>query len=316
MRSSRLLSILMLLQTRGRLTAEALAGEFEVSVRTIYRDIDALSLAGVPVYADRGPGGGFALLDGYRTKLTGLTEQEAHTLILAGLPGPAAQLGLGQAMADAQLKVLSALPEGPGAAAMKAQARIHLDPVGWFRQADGGDWLTVLADGLWRDRKLAVRYGPRRPVALVLEPLGLVLKAGAWYLVARSKGEARTYRCSQVISAEVLEEGFERPARFELARHWTRAQADYAAGLRQGTARLKADADAVYRLRREGVEVVELGGGIVETPMESAAFTALELLRLGVGIEVLEPPALRAEMRRLAEAVAAIYRSDTNGVAN
>ena len=312
MRSSRLLSILMLLQTRGRMTAEKLAAEFEVSVRTLYRDIDALSAAGVPVYADRGPGGGFALLDGYRTRLTGLTDQEAHTLILAGLPGPAAQLGLGQAMADAQLKVLAALPEGPGAAAMRAQARIHLDPVGWFRQADGGDWLTVLADGLWRDRRLKVRYGPRRPVDLVLEPLGLVLKAGAWYLVARSqqngaKGEIRTYRASQVIAAEVADDGFERPAGFELAAHWTKAQADYAASLKQGVARLKVTPDALYALRRDGVEITDLGEGIIETPMEGPDWTARELLRLGAGVEVLGPPALRERMGRLAAEIAALY---------
>lgn len=297
----------MLLQTRGRMTAERLAAEFEVSVRTLYRDIDALSAAGVPVYADRGPGGGFALLDGYRTRLTGLTDQEAHTLILSGLPGPAAQLGLGHAMADAQLKVLAALPEGPGAAAVRAQARIHLDPVGWFRQADGGDWLTVLADGLWRDRRVRVRYGPRRPVDRVLEPFGLVLKAGAWYLIARSKGALRTYRASQVIAAEVTEDGFERPAGFDLAAHWTRAQADYAAGLKQGVARLKVNPDALYVLRRDGVEVTDLGGGIVETPMESPDWTARELLRLGAGVEVLGPPALRTRIGRLAAEIAALY---------
>lgn len=297
----------MLLQTRGRMTAEKLAAKFEVSVRTLYRDIDALSAAGVPVYADRGPGGGFALLDGYRTRLTGLTDQEAHTLILAGLPGPAAQLGLGQAMADAQLKVLAALPEGPGAAAMRAQARIHLDPVGWFRQADGGDWLTVLADGLWRDRRVAVTYGPRRPVALMLEPLGLVLKAGAWYLVARSKGEVRTYRASQVTAAEVTDEGFERPSDFELAAHWTRAQADYAESLKQGVARLKVTPDALYALRRDGVKITEIGPGIIETPMERPDWTARELLKLGTGVEVLEPPALRAQMATLAGEIAALY---------
>jgi predicted DNA-binding transcriptional regulator YafY len=316
MRSSRLLSILMLLQTRGRMTAEALAAEFEVSVRTLYRDIDSLSAAGVPVYGDRGPGGGFALLDGYRTRLTGLTDQEAQTLILSGLPGPAAQLGLGQAMADAQLKVLAALPEGPGAAAMRAQARIHLDPLGWFRQADGGDWLTVLADGLWRDRRLAVRYGPRRPVDLMLEPLGLVLKAGAWYLVARSKGEVRTYRASQVIEARLLDEGFERPAGFELADHWTRSQAAYVAGLRQGTARLRAGAETLHRLRREGVELTVLEDGTIEMAMESADFTARDLLRLGPEVEVLGPPELRLMMARLAAEIAAIHASGTPDVAN
>jgi predicted DNA-binding transcriptional regulator YafY len=158
MRSSRLLSILMLLQTRGRLTAEALADEFEVSVRTIYRDIDALSLSGAPVYADRGPGGGFALLDGYRTRLTGLTDAEAETLFLGGLAGPAAQLGLSEAMGVAQLKLLAALPAERQAAAERISSRFHLDPVGWYRDAEEAARLPALAQAVWTCRRIAVRY--------------------------------------------------------------------------------------------------------------------------------------------------------------
>src|SRR5687768_4265913 len=127
MRASRLLSILLLLQTRGRMSAQALADEFEVSVRTIYRDIDDLSAAGVPVYAERGRAGGFQLLDGYRTRLTGMTQQEVEALMLSGLPGPAAELGLGQAMAAAQLKLIAALPNERREEAGRIAARFHLD---------------------------------------------------------------------------------------------------------------------------------------------------------------------------------------------
>ena len=133
MRASRLLSILLMLQTRGRLTADQLAATFEVSVRTVYRDIEQLSAAGVPVYADRGPGGGFQLLDGFRTKLTGLTEHEAESLFLSGLPGPATQLGLADQLLSAQLKLTAALPERSRAGAQKIAQRFHLDPVDWFR---------------------------------------------------------------------------------------------------------------------------------------------------------------------------------------
>src|ERR1700754_4948635 len=131
MLASRLLSILMLLQTRGRMSATDLAREFEVSVRTIHRDIDQLSAAGVPVYAERGRSGGFALMDGYRTKLTGMTQPEAETLFLAGLPGPAAQLGLADLLGAARLKLLAALPANVQPNAERIAARFHLDPAGW-----------------------------------------------------------------------------------------------------------------------------------------------------------------------------------------
>src|SRR5271165_3294103 len=160
MLASRLLSILMLLQTRGRMSATALADEFEVSVRTIYRDIDQLSAAGVPVYADRGRDGGFQLMDGYRTKLTGLTQPEAETIFLAGLPGPAAELGLADILATARLKLMAALPAQVQPGAERIASRFHLDPVGWFRAADPLPCLTIVAQAVWREQFLKLRYRP------------------------------------------------------------------------------------------------------------------------------------------------------------
>src|SRR4051794_23288921 len=149
MRASRLLSILLKLQTRGRMTAQALADEFETSVRTIYRDIDQLSAAGVPVYADRGRDGGYQLIEGYRTQLTGLSSAEAETLFLAGLPGPAAQLGLGDARAQAKPKLLAALPAEGRKGAARVASRFHLDPIGWFRSAEHAEILPSLALAVW-----------------------------------------------------------------------------------------------------------------------------------------------------------------------
>src|SRR5262245_60258218 len=175
MRASRLLSILILLQLRGRLTAEALAQEFEVSLRTIYRDIDQLSAAGIPVYADRGPGGGFSLLEGYRTKLTGLTATEADALSLAGLPGAAAALGFGEALPAARLKLLAAMPPAIGEEAGRVGERFHLDPTDWYRRAGAPPrHLSAVAEGVWREQRLKIRYESwAATVSRTVDPLGL-----------------------------------------------------------------------------------------------------------------------------------------------
>ena len=329
MRASRLLAILMLLQTRGRMTADALAAEVEVSVRTIYRDIDQLSAADIPVYGDRGPSGGFALLDGYRTKLTGLTPAEAETLFLAGLPGPAAELGLGGALAAAQLKLTAALPERARAAAQRIAQRVHLDAVGWFRSAEETGLLPAIAQAVWNETFLDVRYNETfldvrykmgaGSVVRRLKPLGLVLKAGVWYLVAQVREQTRTYRVAQILEAAASEERFERPRDFDLAAAWTAAAQAYERGVYRDAAVLRVSPKAMTRLEMLGAPVARAasetagppeqdGWRRLTIPIESIDQAAADLIRLGTEIEVLEPAALRRRIADLARAVARVYR--------
>jgi predicted DNA-binding transcriptional regulator YafY len=201
MRASRLVSILLLLQTRGRQTAEELAAELEVSVRTIYRDMESLHAAGIPLYGDAGHRGGYQLLDGYRTRLTGLSADEANALFLSGLPGPAAELGLGSVLAAAQLKVRAALPQGMAAQVGHIQARFHLDAPGWYTQVEDVPLLPAVANAVWHGKVLQVRYRRWKAPTDVdrrLEPYGLVLKGGRWYLVAGPG--PRTYRVDQMLA--------------------------------------------------------------------------------------------------------------------
>ena len=229
MRASRLVSLLLLLQARGQLTAGELARELEVSERTVHRDVEALSASGVPIYAERGAHGGIRLVDGYRTRLTGMTGEEAEALFLAGLPGPAAELGLGTVVAAAQLKVLASLPPELRARASRLVERFHLDAGEWFRTSQPVPFLGALSDAVWNATRIAIDYergsGPSRRV---IEPLGLVLKAGIWYVVARSDGQIRTFRVSRVTGVEPATERFERPAGFDLAAYWV----DFDRGLR------------------------------------------------------------------------------------
>ncbi|HLG46166.1 MAG TPA: YafY family protein [Reyranella sp.] len=316
MRASRLLSILLMLQTRGRLTAEALAETFEVSVRTVYRDIEQLSAAGVPVYADRGPGGGFQLLDGFRTKLTGLTENEAETLFLSGLPGPATQLGLADQLLSAQLKLSAALPERSRTSAQKMAQRFHLDPVGWFRSSDQARLLPTLAHAVWTETVVEIGY--RRAQSIVtrrIHPLGLVLKAGTWYVVAERSGERRTYRVSNIEALTPSGDHFTRPKDFDLVRFWTESSRAFEVGLYREQAVLRASPRAMMRLERLGAAVTDAvresaeapdddGWVRVTIPIESIDQAAIDLLMLGTEAEILKPRELRRRIAAAARSMA------------
>jgi predicted DNA-binding transcriptional regulator YafY len=219
MRATRLVSLLLLLQMRGQLTAQELASHFEVSIRTVHRDVESLAAAGVPVEAVRGPAGGYRLAGGYRTKLTGLTAAEAEALFVA--PAPAAELGLGGVLANARLKVLAALPAELQERATRAERYFHLDARRWFRAEDTVPHLPTIAAATWQEQRLSARYREgRRVVRRTLDPLGLVLKAGAWYLVARRSAGMRVYRVSRFVSVHVRDDTFERPEDFDLAAFW------------------------------------------------------------------------------------------------
>ncbi|MEU9986689.1 YafY family protein [Streptomyces sp. NPDC048045] len=313
MKSSRLVSILLLLQTRGRMTAAQLAEELEVSARTVYRDIEALSAAGVPLYGDAGHAGGYRLLDGYRTRLTGLTTGEAEALFLAGAPGPAAELGLGPVLAAAQLKVRAALPAELRAHADRISGRFHLDAPGWYADADEVPHLAAVADAVWRSRVLRVRYRRWREPTDVerrLEPYGLVLKAGRWYVVAAPG--PRTYRVDQILRLTTCEEEFSRPDDFDLGAYWTAYQRDFHDRLYRGEAvvRLAPGAQptgpAAAAVRARG-RVQPDGWTLVTLPIESVEHAHGEFLRMGSDVEVLGPPELRERIARTAAELAERY---------
>ncbi|GGS59017.1 transcriptional regulator [Streptomyces griseoviridis] len=320
MRADRLLSLLLLLQNRGRMTAPELAAALEVSVRTVYRDVEALGAAGVPVTADRGPAGGYRLMDGYRTRLTGLTGDEATSLFLAGAPGPARDLGLGAFLTTAQLKLRAALPAGAAGRAARVQERFHLDTPAWFRDADPVPHLAAIARAVWEQRTVRARY--RRwsgtDTHREVRPLGLVLKGGIWYLVATAGADPapRTYRVSRFLDAEVTDEVFDRPAGFALAAHWEESARRLADRLHQDTARLRISprgrgllpmlfgAAGTRALADAGPPGPD-GWTEVELSVETEAVAVGDLLRLGAEAEVLAPAALR---RAVAGAVVALAR--------
>ncbi|MFG2979725.1 helix-turn-helix transcriptional regulator [Streptomyces sp. NPDC048258] len=318
MKSSRLLSILLLLQTRGRMTAAELARELEVSVRTVYRDAEALAAAGVPLYGDAGHSGGYQLLAGYRTRLTGLSTGEAEALFLTGMPGPAAELGLGRALSAAQLKLRAALPAELRAQADRMRLRFHLDAPGWYAEHEETPYLAQVADAVWRGRVIEVRYRrwkEPQEVDRVLAPYGLVLKAGRWYLVA-GPGTPRTYRVDQILSVRETPDAADLPEDFDLASHWGRAQADFHARLHPEEALVRVSARGAARLTGAQARALAATGepdpdlpGWTRAvlPIESADHAEAQFLALAAEAEVLSPPALRARIRTTLTAMTSRY---------
>lgn len=326
MRASRLLSILLALSVRGRVSAAELARTLEVSVRTIYRDVDALGAAGVPVYATRGRGGGIALLDGYRTRLTGLTAHEAEAVFLTGLPSAASDLGLGSVLAATQLKLLAALPPQLRGRAARIRDRFLLDAPGWLGQTDAPPCLTDVADAVWNQRQLDVTYEKSNGSVTErsLAPLGLVLKAGTWYLVAAPTAAdghgPRTYRISRIRAAAVGPAGCPRPDDFDLERFWAAYQRDYAERVYRAQASVRLSPTGVdllfllgpvaaRRARQTIGEPDPAGWRTATLPIESVHHGHHALLQLGEHVEVLEPAELRSLVAASAVALAGRYAS-------
>jgi predicted DNA-binding transcriptional regulator YafY len=316
MRASRLVSLLLLLQSRGGQTAAELARELEVSVRTIHRDVDALSASGVPIYADRGPHGGIRLVDGYRTRLTGMTADEAEALFLSGLPGPAAELGLGTVVAAARLKVLAALPVELRARASRLVERFHLDAAAWYHADEPVPLLGPLSEAVWESQRIEIGYDRGdKTVDRILAPLGLVLKAGVWYLVAAADGQPRTYRVSRVTRVTVLDERVERPADFDLAAFWTESSSAYERDTPRMDVVLRLAADRLPRLHgvigdRPFDTLVRLsepdadGWLRVRVSLDWPNEVVAQILAVGSECELLEPVEVReriaVQARRLA----------------
>ncbi|MFC4913833.1 helix-turn-helix transcriptional regulator [Actinomadura gamaensis] len=321
MRASRLISLVLLLQSRGEMTAAELAEELEVSERTVYRDVEALSAAGVPVYADRGPGGGYRLLGGYRTRLTGLTREEAEALFLAGLRGPAGDMGLADAVATAELKVRAALPSVLRDAPLRAGQRFHLDAPGWFGDATPPAPLRDLARAVWTDERVEIRYRRRdEEVARTVEPYGLVLKNGGWYLVARIGRGHRTYRVDRITEVAPTGGHFVRDEAFDLAEFWRESTAAFLRGMLRDevtvrlspaglrSLRFHLDTHAVERAQEAARRPDADGWVTAVLPVESLDVAFTQLLGLGPEVEVLEPAGLRARMAEAAERAAKLYR--------
>lgn len=317
MRADRLLSILLLLQANRRMTAPDLASRLEVSTRTIHRDMDALSTSGVPVYAERGAGGGWVLPEEYRTNLTGLTEPEVRALFLATPARLLADLGLRQASEGVLVKLLAALPAAHRHDAEYARQRIHVDTASWRRPGEAAACLPVLQAAVWQERRLRIAYGrgEGEPVERLVDPLGLVAKGGIWYLIAAVNGEPRTYRAARVHAAEVLEEPCARPPDFDLATYWAASSAQFMRNLPSYPITVRVAPERLGRLDGWGsyVRIAHTG------PTDADGWTRLELLAeteedacgyalaFGARMEVLAPAALRERVARRAAEVVALY---------
>jgi predicted DNA-binding transcriptional regulator YafY len=320
MRASRLLGLLVTLQWRGRVSAQALAQAFEVSVRTIYRDVDALSAAGVPIYAEPGRHGGIALHKGYRTRLTGLTSAEAAALPIAHLAQAARDLGVSLEAAAAQGKLLASLPPEAAAGAQTVAARIHVDPIPWYHRAEDLAALPSLATAVLTERRITIAYDSwKGGVRRTLSPLGLVQKGGLWYLVAASRGRPRTYRVSNLTNMAILDTPAYRPAGFHLAQFWAASAQDFEARLMGRVAEVRISEEGERLLRAVmpvGAEKVAQtrtpdpvpGWSRAHLPFESEAYSARQILRLGAEIEVLSPQTLRRAVQAEIDAVRRLYR--------
>ena len=322
MQADRLLALLLLLQANGRTSAASLARQLEVSVRTIYRDLDALSAAGVPVYAERGRNGGCLLMPGFRTDVTGMTADEARALFVFAGRGLPAGLGQEPDLKSALRKLLAAVPDAHRPAAVRARERVVVDPTGWSRQAEAVPHLATVREAVWLDRQLRLRYRSSdapRARELTVDPYGLVAKAGNWYLIGAEGGEPRLFRASRIEGAEVTTTESRRPAGLDLEALWLelRRRFDERGGEGLAVSALVLSANLARFLRMSAGPTIEPARHLEHA--EDPTWTEVRLrfrgegpavaflLGFGGDVEVLEPASLRAAMATAARAIVARY---------
>ncbi len=320
MRADRLLSLLMLLQTRGKLSARELAEELEVSVRTIYRDIDALGMAGIPIYAEQGRDGGFALMDRYRTSLTGLSEGEVRALFMLSIPAPLAELGVSRELKAALLKLSAALPAARQGDEARVRRRFYLDAGGWEQTTGATPHLRVLHEAVWEDRCVWLTYRPvfAGEIEQLVEPYGLVAKAGEWYLVFSYSERTRARRVVELMDVRPTGERFARPVDFDLEAFWHAWCAEWAEGRVQFRVRVRVLFQALRWLPLylgSGAREAQAYAGPpdaegwceIEIPFPDFETARARLLGLGGAVEVVEPDALRLSMQDYAQEIVARY---------
>jgi predicted DNA-binding transcriptional regulator YafY len=318
MRADRLLSILLLLQAHHQLTSRNLADRLEVSERTIHRDMEALSGAGIPVVAERGIGGGWSLLGEYRTNLTGLNEAEIQSLFLNRPSRLLADLKMDKANEGALLKLLAALPVIYRRNAERARQRIHIDVAGWSREEEAVPLLPVVQEAVWLERKLRFSYkrgGGCDAVERVVDPLGLVAKGSVWYLVAAVAEEVRSYRISRMLQAELVNATSTSPEDFDLAAYWQTSSAVFKSRLPNYTATFRVAPDAFVRLSYAGrfarvgrAEETDSRGWIkVSVGFDVDEMACEYALSFGAKLEVLDPPSLREKVIAAAKEVLSVY---------
>jgi predicted DNA-binding transcriptional regulator YafY len=320
MRADRLISLLMLLQTRGRLTARDLAAELEVSERTVYRDVVALSTAGVPVYTEGGPGGGISLVESYRTDLTGLNLEEVRALAMLAVPEPLVRLGVGERLKTALLKLSASVTSTARLQQEQTRQRIHLDATWWFQPDEPTPCLETIQKAIWQDHllRIVIRGDFDTTSELIVAPYGLVAKASIWYLVYAREGAVRAQRVSRVLSVEMRTETFLRPVDFDLAAFWKSWCEEFENDRPRYEVHvlvLPSLADRLPGLLRANLS------DMVNTPPSreqgawremTLTFEGLEdartrILGFGGAVEVLEPLALRTSIADFAEQIREKY---------
>lgn len=305
MRAERLVALLFTLQSKRSATIAELAEALEVSERTMHRDIAALQATGVPIWTEPGRNGGVRLVDGWRTRLDGLTSREAVAIFAMGVPRALAELGLGTAVSAAHAKVSATLPAPLREQAQHVAQRFHLDAPGWFKREEEAEHLADVARAVWEQQQIRITYGERQ-VERVLDPLGLVLKAGVWYLVAGVEGSVRTYRVSRIATVKELDARFDRPTDFDLTSWWQQSSAQFERSLQQVKVRVRlspvgvralpvvVDPDLASQALAEAQPPGPDGWTEVELGLERPDIAAGQLLALGIEVEVIEPQAVRA----------------------